>query len=47
MHVEGQLVSGTGGECARACNPIVTVNGTGNIDLRPLADGGTISNAAP
>jgi len=48
VHLERQFVSGPVGECAGPCGfSFVAVNGTGYIDLRPLADGGTISNAAP
>jgi|SRR5262245_2285298 len=48
VHVERQMVSGPVGECAGPCGfSVVAVNGTGYIDLRPLADGGTISNAGP
>jgi len=48
VHVERQFVNGPVGECAGPCGlSFVAANGTGSVDLRPLADGGTISNAAP
>jgi hypothetical protein len=48
VHLERQFVNGPAGECAAPCGlSFVAVNGSGYIDLRPLADGGTVSYAAP